>query len=120
MVLRLKKLAARSGSSAALHRFIGHILLSVLSGNTCVLPTLMQVSGASCTVLMIFFKLQRLRDFFANSSDINMRHKWICTRDSTVFNNSTDPLLRVAKLLFICVLYTSLKQIDQQVSFCTF
>jgi hypothetical protein len=40
MVLRLKKLAARSGSSAALHRFIGHILLSVLSGNTCVLPTL--------------------------------------------------------------------------------
>jgi hypothetical protein len=40
MVLRLKKLAARSGSSAALHRFIGHIQLSVLSGNTCVLPTL--------------------------------------------------------------------------------
>jgi hypothetical protein len=40
-VLRLKKLAARSGSSAALHRFIGHILLSVLSGNTCVLPTLL-------------------------------------------------------------------------------
>jgi hypothetical protein len=40
MVLRLKKLAARSGSSAALHRLIGHILLSVLSGNTCVLPTL--------------------------------------------------------------------------------
>jgi hypothetical protein len=40
MVLRLKKLAARSGSSAALYRFIGHILLSVLSGNTCVLPTL--------------------------------------------------------------------------------
>jgi hypothetical protein len=34
MVLRLKKLAARSGSSAALHRFIGHILLSVLSGNS--------------------------------------------------------------------------------------
>jgi hypothetical protein len=40
MVLRLKKLAARSGSSAALYRFVGHILLSVLSGNTCVLPTL--------------------------------------------------------------------------------
>jgi hypothetical protein len=40
MVLRLKKLADRSGTSAALHRFIGHILLSVLSGNTCVLPTL--------------------------------------------------------------------------------
>jgi hypothetical protein len=40
MVLRLKKLAARSGSSATLHRFIGHILLCVLSGNTCVLPTL--------------------------------------------------------------------------------
>ena len=36
-----EKLAARSGSSAALHRFIGHILLSVLSGNTCVLPTLL-------------------------------------------------------------------------------
>jgi hypothetical protein len=43
MVLRLKKLADRSGSSAALHRFIGHILLSVLSGNTCVLPTLSTV-----------------------------------------------------------------------------
>jgi hypothetical protein len=43
MVLRLKKLADRSGSSAALHRFIGHILLSVLSGNTCVLPTLTNI-----------------------------------------------------------------------------
>jgi hypothetical protein len=32
------------GSSAALHRFIGHILLSVLSGNTCVLPTLLNMS----------------------------------------------------------------------------
>jgi hypothetical protein len=38
-------LAARSGSSAALHRFIGHILLSVLSGNTCVLPTLLVTRG---------------------------------------------------------------------------
>jgi hypothetical protein len=41
MVLRLKKFLTWPGSSAALHRFIGQILLSVLSGNTCVLPTLL-------------------------------------------------------------------------------
>jgi hypothetical protein len=75
MVLRLKKLAARSGSSAALHCtalhctalhctalhctalhcFIGQILLSVLSGNTYVLPTLIRAERHARSLTSPFY-----------------------------------------------------------------
>jgi hypothetical protein len=53
-------------------RFIGHILLSVLSGNTCVLPTLVQVvvlhlkgtkKSKKQQILMVPSTLLRLLDF---------------------------------------------------------